>query len=312
VDRQRFQVRRLLFWLRPAQEVRAVCGTTRLRNDMGMRTRANAPALSLGVWLLLGVVDQANATTYNCSLFPDGLDDPSIVTIDCYEGNFDGVFPEEIFSLPLLKTLKLTNNRLTGELPSDLSNLTALEDLELFDNSLTGQLPSKLPPKLVNLILYGNELRGSIPAWDGPFDTLTQLRINDNKLEGSVPEELASFTNLDYFVIAGNQLTGCIPDALVGICDSLDCSESEQECGTLNVCSANQACTSSPTFAPSTSPSKAPSSSPTPMPTGAPSSSPTVAQTEAPTPLNGGSISSARLTVLSAAGFALAWAWPQP
>lgn len=67
------------------------------------------------------------------------------------------------------------------------------------------------------IVLYCNQLSGSIPAELGQLKNLELLGLNDNQLSGSIPAELGQLTNLELLVLERNQLSGGIPTELGGL-----------------------------------------------------------------------------------------------
>ena len=68
--------------------------------------------------------------------------------------------------------------------------------------------------RVAELWLWGNKLRGSIPAELGDLTELQTLDLRSNQLTGTIPGELGELTNLESLVLWSNQLTGTIPAEL--------------------------------------------------------------------------------------------------
>ncbi|XP_030949471.1 receptor-like protein kinase 7 [Quercus lobata] len=89
----------------------------------------------------------------------------TFTTIDLSSNKFQGVIPEVLGRLTILRLLNLSHNSLTGHIPSSLAKLSALESLDLSSNSLTGEIPLQLIDLtfLAMLNLSQNQLIGPIP-----------------------------------------------------------------------------------------------------------------------------------------------------
>ncbi len=89
-------------------------------------------------------------------------------------------------------------------------------ELDLWGNQLRGSIPSELGnlSNLVWLILWGNQLSGAIPPELGNLSNLTDLDLWGNQLSGAIPSELGNLSNLTDLDLWGNQLSGAIPSEL--------------------------------------------------------------------------------------------------
>lgn len=69
-------------------------------------------------------------------------------------------------------------------------------------------------PHVTRLLLYSNNLVGSIPVSLGVLSNLQQLNLQNNQLAGGIPDSLGSLSKLKELKLSSNQLTGGIPDTL--------------------------------------------------------------------------------------------------
>ncbi|MGF7138679.1 leucine-rich repeat domain-containing protein [Roseimarinus sediminis] len=68
--------------------------------------------------------------------------------------------------------------------------------------------------RVTEIVLYDNNLSGTLPAELGLLDQLTLLNLRSNRLTGQLPPELGLLANLEYLYLYGNTLTGEIPAEL--------------------------------------------------------------------------------------------------
>ena len=73
---------------------------------------------------------------------------------------------------------------------------------------------------IIQINLYFNELRGSIPASISTLSSLDVLDLHDNTLTGTIPTEVGLLSSLQYLVLDANTLTGTIPTE-VGLLSTL-------------------------------------------------------------------------------------------
>ena len=71
--------------------------------------------------------------------------------------------------------------------------------------------------ELERLVLWGNDLTGTIPAALGRLTHLEYLVLSSNELDGEIPPELGSLLNLRILFLYNNQLVGRIPTALADL-----------------------------------------------------------------------------------------------
>ncbi|XP_034696037.1 receptor-like protein EIX1 [Vitis riparia] len=197
------------------------------------------------------VVIAINSNYFN-SKFPEWLLNVSnLVSIDISDNQLHGRIPLGLGELPNLQyldlslnanlrgsisqllrkswkkieVLNLARNELHGSIPSSIGNFCNLKYLDLGANYLNGSLPeiikgletcsSKSPlPNLTELILYYNQLMGTLPNWLGELKNLRILYLSDNKFEGPIPASLWTLQHLEYLSLSRNELNGSLPDSV--------------------------------------------------------------------------------------------------
>ncbi|KAF8779091.1 hypothetical protein HU200_003060 [Digitaria exilis] len=85
--------------------------------------------------------------------------------LDLSNNNFEGIIPNEIGDLKLLKQLNLSRNSFTRGIPPQIANILQLETLDLSFNHLSGEIPPEMAKMsfLEVLNLSYNNLSGMIP-----------------------------------------------------------------------------------------------------------------------------------------------------
>ncbi|KAK8984268.1 hypothetical protein V6N11_029585 [Hibiscus sabdariffa] len=131
-----------------------------------------------------------------------------------------GRLPEEIFQMPALQTLDLSNNELLqGWFPKFPLN-ASLKTLSLGDTSFGGQVPESIGnleqltridlgglSKLVSIELQGNKQSGTIPPTLFGIPSLQELDLSQNQFNGSIRD----FDGLEALSLSSNNLSGLIP-----------------------------------------------------------------------------------------------------
>ena len=94
-------------------------------------------------------------------------------------------------------------------------------ELWLWGNQLRGPIPAELGEltELQTLDLRSNRLTGPIPAELGDLTDLRRLYLRSNQLTGPIPAELGDLTNLESLWLSNNNLTGPIPAWLGNLTD---------------------------------------------------------------------------------------------
>ena len=88
--------------------------------------------------------------------------------------------------------------------------------VDLFGNNLRGTIPAELGAldHLTYLRLTWNALSGTIPSELGNLDELMILYLGDNDLSGTIPSELGNLDELRILYLGDNDLSGTIPSEL--------------------------------------------------------------------------------------------------
>ena len=89
-------------------------------------------------------------------------------------------------------------------------------ELWLWGNNLRGPIPAELGDltELQTLDLRSNRMTGPIPVELGDLTNLRRLYLGSNALTGPIPAELGDLTNLRALDLHSNELTGAIPTEL--------------------------------------------------------------------------------------------------
>jgi len=114
---------------------------------------------------------------------------PYLRTLSVKDNDFHTEWPN-INDILGLKTLYLSNNKFYGEIPAQaFQDMKWLKKIHLSNNQFTGLIPTSLSsmPRLLELMLDGNQFSGSIPDIPHP---LTSFSVANNKLDGEIPDGL--------------------------------------------------------------------------------------------------------------------------
>ena len=179
--------------------------------------------------------------------------------LDLSHNHFDGYVPESLGNLTELLKLDLSFNGFYGKIPDGLSGLQRLEFLDLSFNRFGNfGVPLFLAemPKLKEVYLSGNLLRGQIPEiWEKlggilgiglsnlglvgniPVSMGVHLRklcylgLDNNKLEGTVPVEFGLLKFVNEINLENNSLSGRVPFSKFKIGQKLKLEGNPELCG---------------------------------------------------------------------------------
>lgn len=113
--------------------------------------------------------------------------------------------------MPNLHELYLDANLFTGQIPAEIMQLESLEWVWMFRNLLSGKLPETWATKVVDVVLFDNQITGRMPAMIGKLTSLVYLLLESNKLTGIIPSELGYLQHVQRLELNDNLLTGRIP-----------------------------------------------------------------------------------------------------
>ncbi|KAB2068353.1 hypothetical protein ES319_A08G025200v1 [Gossypium barbadense] len=125
-----------------------------------------------------------------------------------------GEFPTQVFQLPNLKVLYLSENEsLTGFLPNT-SWSSGLELLDLSNCGFRGSIPASFGnlTQIISVDLSGNSLEGQIPDVFGNLRKLTFLSFSSCSLSGPLPITIFNLTKITRLDLSSNHLEGPLPN----------------------------------------------------------------------------------------------------
>ncbi|XP_031375788.1 receptor like protein 27-like [Punica granatum] len=119
-----------------------------------------------------------------------------------------GIVPIDIFRLPTLRSLSLSDNYyLTGTLPQTKNWTSPLVSLNLSSTEFSGSIPASVGnlTSMTILDLVGAQFTGSIPLTLGNLVHLTHLNLGSNNFSGTMDFEMfARLKNLQYLSLTEN------------------------------------------------------------------------------------------------------------
>ena len=163
-------------------------------------------------WLINEVERQLNAQQKTITRLAAG-DLLVIYHLGFTDKGLSGKIPQAIGWFGNLETLSLGGNRFSN-VPTELFSLPKLTHIDLSNNNYSGPIPTGFGGMAVLkvLILSQNEFTGNVPADILSNTNLSILDLSNNKLTGGVPAAISSMTGLEYLSLSENNLGGTIPD----------------------------------------------------------------------------------------------------
>ncbi|GLT60151.1 hypothetical protein SLA2020_329320 [Shorea laevis] len=157
--------------------------------------------------------------------------------------SLQGNFPNQVFQLPSLRLIDLSNNyylrgnllesnwsstlkylylkitNFSGELSHSIKNFKLLEELDLSGCQFYGSIPRSLAniTEITYLDFSFNLLQGQIPNVIGKMHRLTHLSFGANNLDDEIPASIFNLTHLTFLSLASNKLLGRVPSWLFSL-----------------------------------------------------------------------------------------------
>ncbi|KAK3161216.1 hypothetical protein QOZ80_1BG0073980 [Eleusine coracana subsp. coracana] len=151
---------------------------------------------------------------------------PSLLHLDMGNSGLQGSIPEQLGNLTSIMTLDLSRNNLVGTIPRTFRSLLNLEELSLYSNNISGPVSVLLQRlsgnSLSQLVLFQNNLTGSLPDQLGHLTNLTTLDLSDNWLSGELPLGIGALTKLTELRLGWNNLEGTITESHLGKLSNLE------------------------------------------------------------------------------------------
>uniref|UniRef100_A0A7S1Y4K1 Leucine-rich repeat-containing N-terminal plant-type domain-containing protein n=1 Tax=Grammatophora oceanica TaxID=210454 RepID=A0A7S1Y4K1_9STRA len=166
-------------------------------------------------------------------------DNQGVTSIDLSENNLMGTLPTEVFGLPLLSELIVSENEDLVVPLEFVRNAKSLEIIKLSECrvpkihgiewpktvreihitgvGLTGSFPAEildLGETLEGLYIAYNAFSGPLPPRLGQLTMLTDFYAYDNHFSGTLPKEVGTMSSLENLVLAENLISGPLPSEI--------------------------------------------------------------------------------------------------
>jgi len=138
----------------------------------------------------------------------------SVLEINFYGTQFNGVLPTNIGQLSQLKILNFGSTLLSGTIPPSIGQLSQLVSIDLTFSSIGGTIPSTIGELSVlnYLSLFSTQLSGSIPSELGQKLQLSYLYLSDTQISGTIPPNFAQLPQIHSLYLSNTQVFGPIPN----------------------------------------------------------------------------------------------------
>ncbi|PWA64499.1 hypothetical protein CTI12_AA340110 [Artemisia annua] len=149
---------------------------------------------------------------------PEELCSLQLESLNLYENEFVGKFPDIISNSSNLYELRVFGNRFTGELPESLGKNSPLTWVDVSNNMFSGRIPGSLCDKgvLEEVLMIHNSFSGEIPGSFSKCRSLKRVRLGYNKLSGEVPVGFWGLPQVSLLELVENSLSGGIGKTIAG------------------------------------------------------------------------------------------------
>lgn len=152
-----------------------------------------------------------NSNVDFCSWNGVGCNEGRVILINLQSNNLVGTLPRQIFDLPLLQMLWLSENPKFEVKFENLRNVSNLLDLKVDGTSTKSLKGIRNAKSLTYLDASNNKLAGNFPNELFALENLRLLSLSNNSFYGALPESLSSFRYLRVFEAESNSFTGWLP-----------------------------------------------------------------------------------------------------
>ncbi|GKV42890.1 hypothetical protein SLEP1_g50253 [Rubroshorea leprosula] len=144
--------------------------------------------------------------------------------------NLSGKIPPSIYNFSMLSIFSLAKNELEGDLPWDIGlTLPYLTNFQIWGNYVRGQIPATLSnaSKLKNIEMQQNNFFGKVTVPFGHLQQLSNLNLRGNHLGSGEFDEmnffssLANCSNPKSLGLARNKFSGRLPDSIANLSTTL-------------------------------------------------------------------------------------------
>lgn len=149
---------------------------------------------------------------------PEELCSLQLESLNVYENELGGKFPEIISNSSNLYELRLFGNRFSGNLPKALGKNSPLRWVDVSNNLFSGEIPATLCENgaLEELLMIHNSFSGSLPASFSKCRSLQRVRLGYNKISGEVPEGFWGLPDVSLLELVENSFSGRIGKTIAG------------------------------------------------------------------------------------------------
>ena len=152
-----------------------------------------------------------NAKVDLCNWYGVGCYEGHVILLNLESNNLVGTLPRQIFDLPRLQMLWLTENPEIEINFDSLSDVTSLLDLKLISTGTKSLKGISFAKSLTALDVSNSKLAGNFPEELFALKNLRVLSLSNNSFDGELPQSLAPLRYLRTFDVTSNAFSGKLP-----------------------------------------------------------------------------------------------------